>query len=78
MSGWPRGAPSSRNWTPATWTLSDAIAVMQRYVGGEECQPAGGANPGDTAPAGPTPATTAGEPVPANPPAAAAPAAPKQ
>jgi len=41
------------------------------YVGGDECQPDGGANPGDVAPAGATPATTVGEPVPANPPAAA-------
>ena len=41
------------------------------YVGGDECQPDGGANPGDVAPAGATPATTAGETVPANPPAAA-------
>ncbi len=41
------------------------------YVGGEECQPDGGANPGDVAPAGATPATSAGDPVPAAAPTAA-------
>ena len=34
------------------------------YVGGDECQPDGGANPGDPAPVSPPPTATAGDPMP--------------
>ncbi len=68
---WTKGPAPGAVAPPAVKQVQDiSDPCHPDYVGGDECQQ-GGANPGDTAPAGPTPTTSAGEPVPANPPAAA-------
>lgn len=71
---WAKAGAAAASTAPTTVKQVQDITdpCHPDYVGGEDCQPDGGANPGDVATTpGTTPVTTAGEPVPANPPAVA-------